>query len=881
MNGPRWTAMAVTRERRSATRLLQAMGVTLALLLLGQSLLQLRASAVTPGNDAFMRTWARTDKPVTDGQAQRTWMWGPEAFTPVMEEQYAESIGGLRDVQYFDKSRMEINDPDADDTSPWYVTNGLLVNELMTGQMQIGDALFLTRTPADTINVAGDPDDPTGPTYATLAGLRDAPPRADNAVITQRVARDGTVSNDNSLLEHDVTSAHRVTVTDIDHQVASPFWEFMNAQGVVYEDGEFGDGALFINPFYATGYPVAEAYWANVKVANTYKDVLMQCFERRCLTWTPGNPVGWDVEAGNVGQHYYRWRYGDDPNGTPTATPTATATATATSTATATATSTPTVEPLPEEQLFVAYLSGDNEVPPVEDTGSGVAYFFVPETGASVRYWISVTGVDNISMAHIHLGAAGEEGAVQVGLFDGDGTTVTPNGVLVEGEFTLENLPDGMSMADLVELMVSGDLYVNVHSEDNPDGDVRGQIGEQGAATFSADLTGDAEVPPVATDASGEAFFVYSSVNGTLDFQLHVDDLAGITAAHIHLGAPNQNGAVVAMLFEASSPILAPTTGVLATGTLSEDDLGDTELEAIVFEMLTGNAYTNVHTTDHPSGEIRGQIASGATGQPQGSWIAELRGIYEVPSVSSPAEGWAVVRWNVDGSLSYYVMVAGLESATAAHIHAGAAGENGSVLFGLFSVSEETPSVENGLLAQGTIAADDPSRAALEFALITGEAYVNVHTADYPNGEIRGQLEPAEGAVYLAELDTAQVVPDGAVSDASGILLLRVAADAASVNFWLVTDDLEGTQSASLYDGGADENGDEIVQLYLHEDILLPSPDDGVLAAGTFDGLDLESPYTAELAEVLAKLQAGHTYVQIMTTDWPDGEIRGQVHLIG
>ena len=39
--------------------------------------------------------------------------------------------------------------------------------------------------------------------------------------------------------------------------------------------------------------------------------MLIQCFERRCLTYTPGNPDGWQVEAGNVGQHYFHWRYGD------------------------------------------------------------------------------------------------------------------------------------------------------------------------------------------------------------------------------------------------------------------------------------------------------------------------------------------------------------------------------------------------------------------------------------------------------------------------------------------------------------------------------------------------------------------------------------------
>jgi hypothetical protein len=67
---------------------------------------------------------------------------------------------------------------------------------------------------------------------------------------------------------------------------------------------------LFANPYYATGYPLTEAYWVAVRVAGVQRDVLTQCFERRCLTWTPSNPAGWQVEAGNVGQHYYAWRYG-------------------------------------------------------------------------------------------------------------------------------------------------------------------------------------------------------------------------------------------------------------------------------------------------------------------------------------------------------------------------------------------------------------------------------------------------------------------------------------------------------------------------------------------------------------------------------------------
>ncbi|MEZ4572086.1 MAG: hypothetical protein R2849_17530 [Thermomicrobiales bacterium] len=56
-----------------------------------------------------------------------------------MTRSYADSPGGSRQVQYFDKSRMEINDPGGDTEELWYVTNGLLVVELMTGRMQTGD----------------------------------------------------------------------------------------------------------------------------------------------------------------------------------------------------------------------------------------------------------------------------------------------------------------------------------------------------------------------------------------------------------------------------------------------------------------------------------------------------------------------------------------------------------------------------------------------------------------------------------------------------------------------------------------------------------------------------------------------------------------------
>jgi len=277
----------------------------------------LTAGSEAPANEHFQRTWARTDQPVATGQVSRTWMWGPEAFTGQLQEPYAEAPGGMRAVQYFDKSRMEITNPGADSSSIWYVTNGLLVVELITGRLQSGDNQFEQRSPA-AVNVAGDSDDPSGPTYATFGGLLDAVPLPLGQPITQRVDRAGNVSSDAALASYGIQPALVDEVTN--HAIAGPFWDFMTSSGLVWDGASYVTAPLFENAYFATGRPITEAYWARVKVAGTYQDVLMQCFERRCLTYNPANAPEWRVEAGNVGQHYYAWRY-EQPGGGPAPSP--------------------------------------------------------------------------------------------------------------------------------------------------------------------------------------------------------------------------------------------------------------------------------------------------------------------------------------------------------------------------------------------------------------------------------------------------------------------------------------------------------------------------------------------------------------------------------
>ena len=260
--------------------------------------------ALTPlAFQAWQAVWDREDRPVAAGAAQRTWMWGPQPFA-VFEEPYADATGGHRAVEYWDKARMEVNQPRADRSNRWYVTNGLLVRELITGQLQVGDNQFIPRAPAQ-IPVAGDPDDQTGPTYATLARVLTAPPTPVGAEIRQRLHRDGTVTQDGPGGVH---AAYLVPQTQ--HTIADVFWAYLQSEGPIWNGQAFVTGKLFDPLFFATGYPITEAYWAQVKVGGQVKDVLIQCFERRCLTYTPSNPPGWQVEMGNVGWHYARWRYG-------------------------------------------------------------------------------------------------------------------------------------------------------------------------------------------------------------------------------------------------------------------------------------------------------------------------------------------------------------------------------------------------------------------------------------------------------------------------------------------------------------------------------------------------------------------------------------------
>lgn len=262
-------------------------------------------AAPTIGNEAFQRVWGRQDRAVAEQVSGRSWTWGPAPNTEVLRETFIEGAEGKRAVQYFDKSRMEINDPTADPSSQWYVTNGLLPVELITGRMQLGYHDIEYRGPAK-ISAIGDPDQ--FPTYADLLPVYHAP--GTSVPNTGDVGRPATgfLNPGGAVTGFNDFASDPATVLN-SQGVARAFVDFMNQQGLVSEGGRYVQGKVY-DPLFVFGLPVTGAYWVKAKVGGKEVPILFQVFERRVLTYNPANPPAFRVEMGNVGQHYYQWRYG-------------------------------------------------------------------------------------------------------------------------------------------------------------------------------------------------------------------------------------------------------------------------------------------------------------------------------------------------------------------------------------------------------------------------------------------------------------------------------------------------------------------------------------------------------------------------------------------
>lgn len=134
-------------------------------------------------------------------------------------------------------------------------------------------------------------------------------------------------------------------------------------------------------------------------------------------------------------------------------------------------------------RVFVTHLSGDEEVPSVDTMAQGQAIFMLNKDGTELRFILIAAKIENIIMSHIHMAPKGQNGPIVAWLYPSAPPMVLIpgrfNGVLASGTITAADLVgplQGMPLSALVSEMMAGNTYVNIHTEQNPGGEIRGQL---------------------------------------------------------------------------------------------------------------------------------------------------------------------------------------------------------------------------------------------------------------------------------------------------------------------------------------------------------------------------------------------------------------------
>ncbi len=485
---------------------------------------------------------------------------------------------------------------------------------------------------------------------------------------------------------------------------------------------------------------------------------------------------------------------------------------------------------------FTTLLSGEHEIPdPVTTIGSGFGTFSLE--GDVLAFALSFANLSGpATAAHIHGAASTTENAgVMIDLAPFNGGGFGDSGVL-SGSVVLT--------PDQLEMVLDGKTYVNIHTEENPAGEIRGQI----APVFmKVAMTGAAERPsPVTTDASGLGTVFLQGRQ--ISFSLNYEGLSGAaTAAHIHGPAG---------VSETADPLLdlSVFTGgefgeqgqIVGTADLTAEQLG---------AVIDGRSYVNIHTAANGPGEIRGQIVGSRGTFPLS---VGLSGLYELPEpLLGTGTGFGGLY--VDGNeLVLSVGYSGLSGpATAAHIHGPASVfENADVMIDLAPLNGGEFG-EAGSLA-GRISLT-PEQKAL---VLGGHTYINIHTADNPAGEIRGQIAPL---LYRGNLSGAAERPDPVDSEGFGVGFMTVVGPSASFN--ITFGGLSGAATGAHLHAPASENENADVVL----DLAVFSPAGFGAEGGIFS-------LPGNVPELIPAIIGRASYVNVHTELNPAGEIRGQVH---
>jgi hypothetical protein len=191
----------------------------------------------------------------------------------------------------------------------------------------------------------------------------------------------------------------------------------------------------------------------------------------------------------------------------------------------------------------------------------------------------------NATAAHIHLSS---DSSIIVTLEGGAGA--------IAGTFTI---PAGTFLtAPQLKALANDGLYFQVHSVNNPNGELRGDIAYPVSTIPSVSLNGAQEVPPVVTTGTGLGNLTVNLGTGVMSGTVSFTVPSIADRAHIHQGFAGENGGIIITL-QGGAPDTQGTFTVPGSTRLTALQLGD---------LISERMYLNIHTASNTGGEIRGQI---------------------------------------------------------------------------------------------------------------------------------------------------------------------------------------------------------------------------------------------------------------------------------
>ena len=333
------------------------------------------------------------------------------------------------------------------------------------------------------------------------------------------------------------------------------------------------------------------------------------------------------------------------------------------------------------------------------------------------------------------------------------------------------------------------------------------------------------EVPTNTSSATGTSNIIYEKNSNLLTYIINYSGVTP-TAMHFHKGAVGVSGAVE---IEVKAPYTSGMTGILKLTDAQETDL------------LAGLWYLNIHSAAFAGGEIRGQVV--AENFMVISNVA-LNSRQEVPQNPSTATGsFNGLFDKTSKKITYSVVINGF-TPTILHLHTNEVGANGPVTITLSAAGGTT----------------DALNATQEADLLAGRLYVNVHSATYSGGEIRGQIATLNQIVYAVAASGAQEVP-AVTSTATGSVYAvynrTTKALAYTINFTGVVP--RATGGMHFHKGAVGANG---------------GVESGIPGPYT-TGMKGTTPALTPAQEV--DLFGGLWYFNLHSDLFPNGEIRGQL----